>query len=98
MTALALAALASCPTWAPGDSSPVSLPAGCALPVAGVWRTYEAEADVDAAVAELRRCAASEARAARLLREVPEPPSRLTWALVGVAAGAGVVLAVGAVR
>lgn len=89
---LALLLALSCPAFAPGDTQPVYLPPGCALAAPGIWRTVEGEADVDAAVVALRRCAANEARAARLLREVPEPPSRVAWALVGLAVGVSLVL------
>lgn len=95
---LAVLALASCPMWAPGDSEPVTLPAGCALGAVGVWRTVEAERDVELAVAELRRCAAAESRAALVLRATPEPPSRLAWALAGASAAALMFLTVESIR
>lgn len=95
---LATLLLASCPAWQAGDSEPIYVPAGCAISTPGIWRTVEGEATVDAAVVALRRCAANEARAARLLREVPEPPSRVTWALVGLAVGVSLVLGADAVQ
>ncbi len=93
---LATIALAACPAFAVGDSEPVTLPPGCALTAIGIWRTPESEARIDDAVAALRRCAANEARAAVLLREVPDPPSRVSWALAGVAVGAAAAIAIGA--
>lgn len=89
---LAQLVVAACPTWAPGDSQPVYLPPGCHAPVAGMWRTVEAENLVAEAAAALNRCATGAEKCAAALRDVPEPVSRVEWALLGAGAAAVVFL------
>jgi len=95
VTPLVLAAAVSmCPAYEVGDTMPLTILQGCPAPIAGLLYSLDhASVDREAGIA-LTNCGARADSCAGTIEKMPEPPSRLAWAGVGLLGAALVAVAI----